>query len=400
MAVCVVSSLAGAPSGLLSSLLASSLLLAGSAALAADEKDLDVLRDAILEARERVGGHEREERALLQQLEESDRLSAVLSEQVTIAREKARESRDRAEQFERERRKASGRLERTRKAMSRRVVALYKAGEVGPVRFLFASETVPDMLTRASALQTLVRYDAELVARYGVELDAFERLEEDARVAAKVRDEKADELEARSKELLAERGLRRRLLSRVRDDRTQQRALLVELEKAARALEETLEALGDAAEPGDLRSVAGLEFAGLRGRLTPPLDTRITQPFGKVVDEEFRTATFRKGVEFEAAGGESVRAVAPGVVRFAGWFRGYGRLVIVDQGDDYFTVLGHLADIFVEVGDPVEAGDTLASVGDTGSLTGPSLYFEIRQGSEPLDPGDWLASGHAVASEQ
>ncbi len=365
----------------------------------ADETDLDALRDAIVESRERVGGHEREERALLQQLEESDRLSAILTEQVARAREAARESRDRAAQFERERLRASQRLEQTREAMSRRVVALYKAGEVGPVRFLFASRTVPEMLTRASALQTLVRYDAELVDRHRIELAVFERLEHEARLAAKVRDEKANELQTRSAELVAERRLRRNLLVRVRDDRTQERALLVELEKAARALEETIEALGDAPD-GVAGSADGQGFGERRGRLAAPLSARIQLPFGKVVDAEFQTAVFRKGVEFEAVGGESVRAVAPGVVRFAGWFRGYGRLVIVDQGDDYFTVLGHLADIFVDVGNAVEAGDMLGSVGDTGSLSGPSLYFEIRKGSDPLDPGEWLAPDHAVASQQ
>ena len=102
--------------------------------------------------------------------------------------------------------------------------------------------------------------------------------------------------------------------------------------------------------------------------------------------------------EFEAEGGESVRAVAPGAVRFAGWFRGYGRLVIVDHGDDYFTVVSHLEDTFVAVGDVVAEGDTLGSVGETGSLTGPSLYFEIRRGSEPLDPADWLAPRPSIAA--
>ncbi len=85
-----------------------------------------------------------------------------------------------------------------------------------------------------------------------------------------------------------------------------------------------------------------------------------------------------------------MRAVAPGVVRFAGWFRGYGKLVILDQGDQYFSVMGHLQEIFVAVGDSVREGDTLGSAGDTGSLSGPSLYFELRHGSDPLDPGKWL----------
>ncbi len=365
-------------------------LLGPSSSRAADEPDLDELRSAILEARERVGSHERQERALLVQLEESDRLLDALTREVRRVREEAREAHERAELFLRKSREARKSLDVTRRAMSRRVVALYKAGEVGPVRFLFASDTVPEMLERASALQTFVAYDARLVERYRTELVAYEELESQATVAAKMRDETASKLAARSDELRAERRVRHDLLARVRHDRTQERALLVELEKAARALEETLAALGSAARAPDQPS-AGHDFAARRGHLAAPLDARIALPFGRVVDDVFRTETFRKGVEFEAAGGESVRAVAPGAVRFAGWFRGYGKLVIVDHGDDYFTVVSHLEDSFVEVGDVVEEGDTLGSVGDTGSLTGPSLYFEIRHGSEPLDPAAWLA---------
>ena len=108
------------------------------------------------------------------------------------------------------------------------------------------------------------------------------------------------------------------------------------------------------------------------------------------MDEEFRTQTFRKGVDFGVEVGEPVYAVAPGEVRLAGWFRGYGNLAIVDHGDAYFTVSGHLDEIRVEVGDRVEAGDQIATAGETGSLSGPRLYFEIRRGGEALDPTEWL----------
>jgi septal ring factor EnvC (AmiA/AmiB activator) len=378
-------------------LLAIALLgVASSSGLAADEPDLEGLRAAIRESRERVGSHEREYRALLEQLEESDRLSAALTHEVEKVGAEAREARALAEAFAPKSREARRSLAATRAIMSRRVVALYKAGEIGPVRFLFASDTMPELLTRASALQTFVAYDARLVARFRRDLEAFERLEGEARAAAKARDEAAGRLSARSAELLAERKLRRQLLRRVRGDRTQERALLVELEKAARALEETLSALGEAGGKG--AAVVGQNFAKRRGHLAAPLDARIVLPFGKVVDDVFKTQTLRKGVEFEAAGGETVRSVAPGAVRFADWFRGYGRLVIVDHGDDYFTVLGHLADTFVEVGDVVAEGDTLGTVGDTGSLTGPSLYFELRLGSEPLDPARWLVPRRVLAT--
>ena len=80
------------------------------------------------------------------------------------------------------------------------------------------------------------------------------------------------------------------------------------------------------------------------------------------------------------------------MVRFAGWFRGYGKIVIVDHGDTFFTVFGHLGEIGVAVGDPVRRGDRLGSAGDTGSLAGPRLYFEIRRGGQALDPAPWLRS--------
>ena len=66
--------------------------------------------------------------------------------------------------------------------------------------------------------------------------------------------------------------------------------------------------------------------------------------------------------------------------------------MILDHGDRYFTVSGHLGELAVEVGDAVEAGEEIGTVGDTGSLSGARLYFEIRQGSEALDPGDWLGA--------
>ena len=79
-----------------------------------------------------------------------------------------------------------------------------------------------------------------------------------------------------------------------------------------------------------------------------------------------------------------------GRVRYAGWFQGYGRLVILDHGGGYYTVSGHLAEIAVAVGDTVASGAPIGTVGDSGSLSGPRLYFEIRRGGEALDPREWL----------
>ena len=369
--------------------LAAALLFAGAARAQGEdrEQELERLRRAIQVSRERVADYERQQRGLLEAVEALDQSAAYLAGEVTLAKRAAQRARTRLARIEAEAASLAQQLERTRQTMRLRAVALYQAGNVGTLRLLFTAGGLREFLTRVRALRVLLRHDAELIARFRSESQTLARVQEKARAEALAKSEAERELEARSLEFEAERTHKRQLASRLHGDRTRERAALVELEKAARALEETLANLG--AEPSG--AAAGTGFAAHKGRLAPPVRGRVAQGFGRVVDADFGTQTFRAGVVFDAALGTPVQAIAPGVVRFAGWFRGYGQLVILDHGDRYFTVSGHLGELAVDVGDAIETGQAIGAVGDTGSLAGARLYFEIRQGSQPLDPGDWLA---------
>jgi septal ring factor EnvC (AmiA/AmiB activator) len=373
--------------------LVASLLLGGAARTAGDarEQELERLRRAIQDSRERVADYERQQRGLLETVEALDQSAAYLASEVTLAKRSAERARTRLARIEAEAAALALQLERTRQAMRLRAIALYQAGNVGTLRLLFTAGGLREFLSRVRALRVLLRHDAELLARHRSESEALARAEASASEQARVRSEAERKLSERSLEFEAERAEKRKLASRLHTDRTRERAALVELEKAARALEETLASLG--AEPADPNALpGGAGFAASKGRLAAPVRGRVAQGFGRVVDADFGTQTFRAGVVFDVALGTPVQAIAPGRVRFAGWFRGYGRLVILDHGDRYFTVSGHLADLAVNVGDAIAAGEAIGTVGDTGSLTGARLYFEIRQGSQPLDPGDWLAA--------
>jgi septal ring factor EnvC (AmiA/AmiB activator) len=101
----------------------------------------------------------------------------------------------------------------------------------------------------------------------------------------------------------------------------------------------------------------------------------------------------RKGVYITGSPGEEVRAVFPGRVDFSGWFKGYGQMIIVNHGSHYFTIFAHLDERMRETGDMVEADEPLGLVGNPGWEAGPGVYFEIRKGSEHLDPNAWLNTG-------
>ena len=358
----------------------------------ADESEgglLRELREKILDSRKRVGAHEEKEREIFGRLEEIDRRVDALTREVASATRAANSARLAFLESQEAEALAQEQLDRTRRAMSKRVVGLYKTGEVGPLRVLFSAGSLPELIRRGSFLRKLLEHDTQLVERFNREHRALLALRSEAQTRARLRDESARLLADRSSVLRAERSSKTTLLARVRSDRSMERAMLVELERAARALEEKLVALGESSRLGHSELDAG-HFEAQKGKLPAPLQAATRSAFGLVVDAEFHTETFNKGIEFKAAVGDWIRAVAFGEVRYAGWFLGYGKIVILDNGGQYFTVSGHLADIYVEVGQTVDRGDTLATAGESGSLSGPSFYFEVRRGGEPLDPMEWL----------
>lgn len=354
-------------------------------------RELETVRRAIEERRERVEAFERRERGLLETLEEMDRAATRLARAGTRARARAEQARRQIGQLSRREVEIAERREQTRRAMSARAVALYRAGEAGPVRALFSAGNLQEFLSRSRALRILLDHDRALLERFETDTLELARTREELAASAAEGEHARKLAFAQGREVAAERRGKRAILSDVRKDRAVERAALQELEAAALALEETLRSLRGR-DRAPRRPAGSVAFATREGDLVAPVDAPVERSFGRVVDEEFRTETFRKGVDFAAPAGDPVRAVAAGEVRFAGWFRGYGRIVILDHGDGYFTVSGHLDRVDVAVGDALDEGEVLGTVGETGSLSGPRLYFEIRRGAEPLDPALWLLS--------
>jgi septal ring factor EnvC (AmiA/AmiB activator) len=128
-----------------------------------------------------------------------------------------------------------------------------------------------------------------------------------------------------------------------------------------------------------------------RGRLPWPLEGRVITAFGFEQHPEFKTVVMNKGVEISPAKDKSlILAVHPGKVVYADYFEGYGNLLIIDHGMTYYTLYGHCSEFLASVGDMVRAGQPVAVVGDTGSLKGECLYFEVRYKTKALDPLQWL----------
>jgi murein DD-endopeptidase MepM/ murein hydrolase activator NlpD len=125
-----------------------------------------------------------------------------------------------------------------------------------------------------------------------------------------------------------------------------------------------------------------------------PVEGRLMSGYAMRQDPFSGEGEFHKGVDISAPAGTPVRATADGVVIFADWSSGYGRLIVVDHGGGVQTYYAHLSKSVVQTGQEVRRGDVVGAVGSTGRVTAPHLHYEVRLGGAPVNPYRYLANAN------
>ncbi|MFH2107239.1 MAG: peptidoglycan DD-metalloendopeptidase family protein [Chrysiogenia bacterium] len=134
-----------------------------------------------------------------------------------------------------------------------------------------------------------------------------------------------------------------------------------------------------------------VDFKVMKGKLTWPLPGRIISSFGKKKSANFNTYTMNNGIEIKPVSSDEIRAIGAGEIIFCDYFKGYGNLLIIQHAGNFHTLYGHCDSFKKKLGERVQINEVIAMAGNSGSLYGKSLYFEIRQNLKPLDPLLWLS---------
>ena len=135
------------------------------------------------------------------------------------------------------------------------------------------------------------------------------------------------------------------------------------------------------------KGISGRDFSSLKGQLPWPIKGRLTNKFGSARAES--TESIWDGVLIDASEGTEIRAVTSGKVVFSDWLRGYGLLIIIDHGKGYMTLYAFNQSLYRQVGEWVDVGEVIASVGQSGGRSHSGLYFGIRNKGKPVDPLEW-----------
>jgi septal ring factor EnvC (AmiA/AmiB activator) len=270
-------------------------------------------------------------------------------------------------------------LAAARRELRGRLTGLYRMGRHGYLRLLLAANPEGDLLPALRLSRFLARRDREAVGRYervGRELEG----EQSALLLRQQEAASWSEREVQRRQELTElRGRQHSLLAQLERERQRLAAQALDLADRERAVAALFDDLGDRAS-----LLSGSPIQQFRGALGWPVEGEVTISFGTRLDLRYKTRVPHNGIEIQPLRpGDPVRAVYPGKVLYAAPFQGYGPTVVMHHAGRVFTLYAGLAELKVGRNDVVALGQELGPVADR-------LYFEIRAGSEALDPLDWL----------
>ena len=268
--------------------------------------------------------------------------------------------------------------------LNNRLVAFYKYAKRGYVHLLSTSTGFEEFRKRIKYLKIIMDEDLRLFKQM-VAIQS-ENKKEMARINDKIA--VINQMEQAEREQLA--SIRKDMddkvifLMKIHQEKEFHATVVEELQLAAIDLKNTLLSLDR--KQGEKKALP-TDFEKFKGKLPLPVDGQIDENHNSMSPGLKET---HKGIFIKGPIGAEVKAIFPGRVDFSGWLKGYGQIIVINHGSRFFTLSAQLAQRDKEKGEMVKTGDVIGLLGQTGSLQGPSLYFEIRQKGENLDPYDWL----------
>ncbi len=349
------------------------------------KQKLERLKQEMEEQKQKLKSAGKKERSVLSQLGKLDRDIQAGSAELADQQRKLREAEAALAEIERKNMVTVQELDRLKAAYAARLRALYKMSRQGGYApALLAAESFPAAYKRVRSLGVIAARDHRLIEEYRRNLAQLSQREQETRERRAETIRRTAEVGTKRASLEVRRRQKAELLASVKQEKGTYEATLKDLEESSAHLW----AMIRLAEP---EKKAAPAKAPARERLPWPVNGQVLSSYGAQRHPQFGTMVFRRGIDISARTGDEVRSVDKGTVAWADWYKGYGKLVIIDHGAGLYSLYGHLSLIDVGKGDRVGRSQVIGRAGDTESLKGPRLYFEVRRNGEAEDPLLWLA---------
>lgn len=361
-------------------------LLAGEADEQAER--LQQLRKSIGKLKDELGDMRGREAVLQRELENTEKaIGRTAAGMRQLEQEKAA-SETRLAELERESRQQQLALQQMRALLAQDLRSAYLMGQQEQVKLLLNQEN-PATVSRILAYHGyFTRSRNERIQVLRTTLDGLAATGQEIMAQQRRLDELLEQQREAAGELAEGKAERARVLAKLQARLRGKSQELAGLEQDEQRLQKLVESLQQA-----LRDIPPVEAESrslheLKGKLRWPVAGRISLSYGA---RQAGGKLQSRGVRINAQAGAEVRAIAKGRVAYADWLRGFGLLLILDHGNDYMSLYGNNRALFREVGEWVEGGEVIATVGNSGGQSSDGLYLELRKKGRPFNPGPWFA---------
>lgn len=353
------------------------------------QAELRALNERITRVQRQVQQDTVEKNRLTRELRDSERAVAKVQGELNRLRAERADRAAARRKLEAERAEREAEQARTKAALEAQLRAAYLMGRSEPLKLLLNQRSPTEISRNLTYYGYLGRTRADQIAKIAEDVARIEQL------AAQIQqeDDELAKLEAAQQKQLAEldsaRKRRGQVLASLQKEANSRNAQLQRLRREAAEYERLIARLEQATK--SLPYDPDAPFAQTRGRLHWPVAGKITVNYGATIPGLGKSTH----IQIDTNAGADVTAVHEGRVIFADWISGRGQMVIIDHGkrgnSSYFTLYGHLGQMYVQQGDVVRGRQVIGTAGDTGGRANPGLYFELRHGS-PVDPRPWFRS--------
>lgn len=369
------------------------------------QKKIKRIQEGIKEQKQHISKTGKKESGLLSELADLDKKLNAERERMNELKKELEKQEKLIQLKQKEAEKSRALKSNTQPKVENRLRAYYTMGPLGLMNVLFSSNSLPDLLTFDEYFQRMLVYDEQLVDDYRLKIEGLAKSKKELEAQKQELVAVISQVKEQEKSLSASRKERKELLDRVKNEKRLYQQALKELEVAASNLSDTMKNLKKEAEQASQQQLAtasqstvpskrrpddGNDFISQKGWLDPPVSGTVTTQFGKNTSEQFNITTFVNGIDIRTSGGANVKAIYNGSVVFSGFLQGYGNLIIIDHGQQYFSLVARMAKLLRKEGEDVTRGEVIGIMDEAEGLLGEGLHFEIRRGTDPENPLHWI----------
>ena len=359
---------------------------------------INALKTEINQLRLKIKTAESRERSASTRISSLDEEISLTAKLIRSLKNEEEKTRKRILQLKGDILKNENELESLRLRYKKRVINSYRKGRLTDLERVFSSTTWRQAIYRTQYLKIISDIEKKLTKK--IEKILIQISQQKLELEAVLRDN-LNLVRDKQQQISTYRDMRinrEKELNRIRNDKKALSNYIEEKEAGVIQLESIIKkVLEDKARfERELRikkqqeALKTKSFKALKGQLPWPAQGRIIAKFGRQWNSKLKTTTENPGIDIKGQPGSAIRTVLGGVVTTITYIRGYGTTIIVDHGGGFYTVYSHVTNIQTVVDGQVRNGDVIAYMGDSGSINGSKLHFEIWGKGQKLDPEKWL----------